>query len=339
MTPDEYDIIQSLYKLVQGYDILTATNQFDNDQILNSEEYVSALAATSNITFSIPNSKIQVPVPFGLNMEQISMRYLGDPQRWIEIATLNELREPYIDESGFKYSLLSNADSRNIVIGSDVDLFIGQKIYLNSNTQTPTARTILDIVSLSQTSFLLTLDGLANLDTFTIVDQAYIQAYLPGTVNSQNVIWIPSNIQTVADDQISIPSSVANVKLVGLSKVDWLLTPDGDLALTNTGDFRLAAGYTNLIQALAIKFGTTLGTSLLDPNFGLGVRIGTMNSDVNAQVLYNQIVNMITADHRFHGITGLQVTLDGPSLGISLGVQIPGQSGVFPVGFTLPTSA
>ena len=127
--------------------------------------------------------------------------------------------------------------------------------------------------------------------------------------------------------------------LVGLSKVDWLLTPQGDIAINNSGDFRLAAGITNLVQALAIKFGTQLGTSLLDPTFGLGFKVGTMNTDVHAKTLYNQIVALITNDPRFEGVSGLQVTLNGPSLGISLGVQLAGQRGVFPVGFVLPSSA
>jgi hypothetical protein len=338
MTLDEFDILQTFYALVESYDLLTATNQLDNDQILNNMQYVNALAATSGIEFSISNSKIQVPVPFGLNVEQIAQRYLGDSQRWLEIVTLNELREPYIDENGFQYSLLSNANGRNIVIGASQDLFVGQTIYLNSSTQSPTARTILDIVPLSQTSFLLTLDGLSNLDNYTIADSAYIQAYLPGTVNSQNVIFVPSDLQTPAYDQISIPSSVANVNLVGLSKVDWLLDPSGDLATTNTGDFRLAAGITNLIQALNIKFGTQLGTSLTDPTFGLGVKPGTAVSDITASDIYKQIVNMVTADPRFSAVDGLQVTLNGPSLGINLLVQLAGIQGVFPVAFTLPTT-
>lgn len=340
MTLDEYDILDAFYALLEAYDLLTATNELDNNQILNSLEYVNALASASGIDFPIPNSKIQVPVPFGLTIEQISARYLGDPQRWIEIATLNELREPYIDEDGFQYKLLSNADGRNIVIGSNTDLFIGQKIYLYANGQTPTARTILNIVTLSQTSFLLTLDGLANLDTgFTIANQAYIQAYLPGTVNSQNIIFIPSDVQAPSNDQISIPSSVANVKLVGLSKVSWLLDQYGDLAVTNSGDFRLSAGITNLVQSLAIKFGTQLGTDLLNQDFGLGVKPGTMNNTVSATDIYNSISNMVTADPRFSGISGLQVNLNGPSLGINLLIQLPGQNGAFPVGFTLPSSS
>lgn len=338
MTLDEYDILQSFYALLEAYDLLTSTNQLDNDQILNNLEYVSALAATSNIKFSISNSKIQVPVPFGLTIEQIAMRYLGDPQRWLEIVTLNELREPYIDENGFQYPLLSNADGRNIVVGNNDDLFIGQTIYLNSTTQAATARTILDIVNLSQTSFLLTLDGLANLDVFKKSDQAYMQGYLPGTTNSQQVIWVPSDIPAPIDNQINIPSSVANVDLVGLSKVDWLIDQYGDLAVTNVGDFRLAAGITNLIQALTIKFSTQVGTSLLDPDFGLSVKPGSMVSDTSATDIYNEITGMITADPRFSGVSGLQVTLTPPNVGISLGVQLAGIQGVFPISFQLPTS-
>jgi hypothetical protein len=334
MTLDQFDVLQSFYSLLEAYDILTATNQLDDQQILNGVEFVSALAATSDIDFAIPNSKIQVPVPFGLNIEQIAMRYLGDPQRWIEIATLNDLREPYIDENGFTLSLLSNADGRNIVVGSIEDLFIGQTVYLYSTTQVPTARAIINIEKLSQTSYNLTLDGLANLSVFTTSDQAYIQAYLPQTVNSQNVIFIPSDIQTTDFDEISVPASVANVDLVGLSKVDFLLQ-NQDLAITNTGDFRLAAGYTNLLQALGTKFGTTLGTSLLYPTFGFGFRVGSSNSDFDAKALYNQIVTQTTADPRFQAVTGLQVTLNGPSLGINMGVQLAGQTGVYPVGFVL----
>jgi hypothetical protein len=301
-------------------------------------EFVNALAATSGIEFSIPNSQIQVPVPYGLNMEQIAMRYLGDPQLWLEIATLNELREPYIDETGFQYPLLSNANGRSIIIGYNEDLFIGQPIYLYSNTQTPTSRNIINIETLSSTTYLITLDGLANLDVFTIADQAYLQAYLPGTVNSQNVIWIPSSIETPAYDQISIPSSVANVDLVGLSKVDWLLDQYGDLVVDGSGDFQLAAGITNLVQALAIKFGTQVNTSLLNPAFGLGVKPGAMVSDTSAGEIYNQIINLVTEDPRFSGVTSIQVNVQPPGVSINLGVQLAGTQGVFPIGFMLPTS-
>ncbi len=338
LSPDDYTILQSFYEMLQSYDILTATTQLDTNQILNNMQYVNALAQTSAIEFSIPNSKIQVPVPAGLNIEQIAERYLGDAQLWLEIATLNDLQEPYIDANGFQYSLLSNADGRNIVIDGNQDLFIGQTVYLYANGQTPTARTILNMVTITQTSFLLTLDGLANLDNFTVANQAYLQAYLPGTVNAQNTIWVPSNIAAPAYDQINIPASVSNVDLVGLSKVDWLLTPQGDILVDNMGDFQLAAGLPNLIQALVIKLSTPIGTSLLNPSFGLSVSPGSSVADTTAGDVYNQITNLITADPRFSGVSGLQVSLNGPSVGINLEVQLAGIAGVFPVSFNLPTS-
>lgn len=338
MTLDDYDILTPFYSLAQSYDLLTATNQLDNDQALNSMEFVSALASNSGIEFSSTNSKIQVPVPFGLNMEQIAQRYLGDSHRWLEIVTLNFLREPYIDENGFQYPLLSNADGRSIVVGNNEDLHIGQKIFLYAVGQTPTSRTINNITTLSQTSFLITLDGLENLSGFTVTNQAYLQAYLPGTVNSQNVIFCPSNLPAPPFDQINIPASVANVDLVGLSKIDFLLTPTGDIAVNNTGDFQLAAGITNLIQALTIKLSTTLGTSLLNPDFGLGVKPGVMVSDTSAADIYNQINNLITEDPRFSSISGLQISLTPPSLNISMAIQLSGIQGLFPVAFQLPTT-
>jgi hypothetical protein len=303
-------------------------------------EYVQSLAQASGIPFSIPNSKVQQPVPFGLDMEGIALRYLGDAQRWLEIATLNNLVEPYIDQTGFVYNLLSNADGRNIVIGDSTNLVVGQLVSINSSVQSPTTRTILDIVTLSQTSFLLTLDGDANLEIYKIADGAYLKAYLPGTVNSSNVIFIPSDLQTPAYDQISIPTSVANVDLVALSKVDWLLQPNSngsgaDLAVTNTGDFRLAAGIPNLVQALTTTMSSVAGTSYANPTFGAAVKPGSSIADFKAQDIYNSITNAITSDPRFSGITGLQINQQGPSLSINLAVGIAGVAGVFPIGFQL----
>ena len=337
MNLDEFDLLQNFYALMQSYDVLTATNQLDANKSLDNMEFVQGLANNSGIQFKTANSKIQVPVPFGLNMEQIALRYLGDHQRWLEIVTLNQLAEPYIDEVGFTYALTSNGDGRNVVISSKENLYVGQKISINSNVQGSTTRTILDITMLSQTSFLLTLDGNATMDIYKLIDGAFIKAYLPNTTNSQKVIFVPSDQSIPSSDGISIPESVANIDLVALSKVDWLLD-DTDLAINSDGDVRLAAGIPNLIQALTIKLSTSLKSSVLHPEFGLPISIGQSNSDVTAGKIYNNITKLITADTRFAGISGLQVTMNGPSISISLGVQIAGLSGIFPINFQLGNS-
>lgn len=335
MTLDEYELLKSLYDVMQSYDILTATTEVDDRNKQTNMEYVAGLAAEADIAFGLPNSKILAPVPFGLSIEQIAARYLGDPQRWIEIVTLNNLRDPYIDENGFQRSLLSNATGRQITVTSVENMYIGQRIVLHSTSQTPTARRILSIDRLSDVSFLLSLDGEPNLDPFVLSDNAYLQAYLPGTVNSQQKIFIPSDLPVPQGANILVPTSVAGDPLVGLSKVDWLLTETGDIATNSFGDFRLAAGITNIIQALKLKIGTPKGSVLLHSDYGLGLRAGVMNSDINVQDIYNSISKLVEEDPRFQGLDSLQISLNGPTLTISMGVTLAGQQGVFPLTFEL----
>ena len=137
------------------------------------------------------------------------------------------------------------------------------------------------------------------------------------------------------EPNIIVPTSVGGDPLVGLSRVDLLLTDSGDLAMNNFGDFRLSAGITNIVQALKIKFSTQRGTMILHPEFGLGLKVGIMSSEVDTQEIFNSISKMIEDDSRFSGISGLRVDLNGPTLSISLGVTIAGQSGVFPITFEL----
>lgn len=335
MTLDEYEILKALYDVMQSYDILTATTEIDDLNKQTNMEYVAGLADDAGITFATSTSKILAPVPFGLTVEGIAARYLGDPQRWLEIVTLNNLRDPYIDENGFQRALLSNATGRQITIGSIEEMFIGQRILLRSSTQSQTARRILGIDRLSDTSFLLTLDGEPNLDNFVTADSAHVQAYLPGTVNSQQKIFIPSDLPVPTEPNIIVPTSVAGDTLVGLSKVDWLLTDKGDIATNSFGDFRFSAGLTNLIQAMKLKIATPKGSILVHPEFGLGIKPGIINSDVDVQDIYNSLAKLIEEDPRFQGLDSLQVSINGPVLSISLGVAVAGGQGVFPLTFEL----
>lgn len=333
ITLDEYDILKAMYDLISAYDILTATSSIDNLNKKTTIEYVAGLASNSNINFKMPKSKKMVPVPFGLTMEQISARYLKDKSRWLEIATLNGLRDPYIDENGFQLKLLSNGIDRQIIINSPDNLYIGQTVVLNSQTQQPSARIILNIEKLSDTSFLITLDGLANLNDFKFSDNAYLQAYLPGTVNGQQKIFIPSDVVIEEGLSIVAPSKTLKDPLSSISKVDWLLQDSNDLAINNFGDFRYSYGMTNIVQALKIKLGTEAGKVLTHPNFGLTIKPGTVTSDLAIKEIYASINNMIKNDRRFSGISKLQIYLNKGTLNINLAVKIPGQTGIFPVSF------
>lgn len=335
MTLDEFEILKSIYDTLQAYDSLTATTEIDDIKKKSNMEYVAGLAEISDIEFSVPSSKILVPVPFGLNIEQIAMRYLGDAQRWLEIVTLNNLRDPYIDENGFQLPLLSNATGRQITVSSVESLYEGQRVVLKSSTETPNTRRILGIDRLSDTAYLLTLDGTPDLDGFTTSGQAYLQAYLPGTVNSQQKIFIPSDLPVDTSPTIIQPASTQGDPLSGLSKVDLLLTETGDIALNTFGEFRFASGITNIIQALKTKIGTVKGTVITHPGFGLGLQPGIISSEVTAQSIFEDMNELIKDDPRFQGIATLQIEIDGPKLTVAMSVNLAGNQGVFPVTFEI----
>jgi hypothetical protein len=320
MTIDEYQILTALYDAIQAIDNLTATQEIDDGRIASAMEYVGGVANANDIQFETSQSKLKVPVPYGLSIEEIALRYLGDADRWVEIVTLNALKSPYIDENGFTISLLSNANGRQFNIPSATNLYLGQKVTLLSNTQIPTTRRIINIEKISDSNYLISLDGLDNLDSYTTLDNARLKAYLPGTTNSQNQIFIPSDLQPSNNINTKAIPSLSQDSLVGLSRIDWLLQDDGDIALDVYGDVKLASGLNNLVQALKLKFLTPTGKLLKHPDFGAGIKAGNSSADLDATEIYKQIKDAILADKRFSSIEKMEVILDGSILTINLSV-------------------
>lgn len=336
MTVEEVEILDALYEAIQVYDILTSTKLFDDSKSENPLEYVGGLAAQGNIPFEESTSKFLVPVPFGLTIEEISARYLGNPDRWIEIATINYLRSPYIDEDGFTYSLLSNATGRQFNVNDqEKRLYIGQKIVLFSNTVPQLIRNITNVEKINDTNYLVTVDGLANLDNLQISQSAMIRGYLPGTVNSQDQLYIPSNLPVDNDDRIKTPPAFDNDRLTKISKIDWLLTDDGDIAINGLGEFRLANGLNNLVQALKIKIRTKKDSLLRHPDFGLGIQPGISIADIERGDLAKDLVRLVTSDPRFSGVERLTIEIIGPTLRIDMAITIANNSGVIPISFSV----
>ena len=335
MTIEENEIIQALYEVIAGLDALTSSRQFDTAQQLNqtSLQLIGGLASNVDIQIDTYNSKYQAPVPYGLSIEQIAMRYLKSPDKWIEIVTINALREPYIDEVGFFYPLLSNADGRSFTVNdSESKLFIGQKITLSDLTTLPFVRTISDINKISDVSYLVTVNGNSDL-AITTTNGAKLQAYLPGTVNSQNIIYIPSNLPSdPTSDLFPIPNLTPD-KLNDLANVDFLLDDSGDIAVNSIGDFRLSNGLTNLIQTLKLKIQTKKGSLLRHENYGLGITAGMSTADIDSGELIRSLNEMIAEDPRFESISTIQITLKENTLNINMVVNLANRTGVLPINF------
>ena len=336
MTVEENEVLIDIYESIQAFDLLTSTKQFDDFKIESPLEYVGGLANESGINFDISTSKFLVPVPFGSTIEEIAARYLKDADKWLEIATLNALRSPYIDEEGFSYSLLSNGEGRQFNI-NDIEnkLFLGQRITLQSDTVPVFSRKIIDIEKLGEGNFLVSVDGDTDLDILKFSENARMQGYLPGTVNSQNQIYIPSNLPTDEDDRVFQISHLDEPNLTKVSKVDFLLTDNYDVALNSIGDFRLANGLTNLVQALRLKIITQRGTLLRHLDYGLGLTHGISVADIDNGVIINSLNQMVEADNRFDSITRMDIRLNGSTLNIDLAVKIANNSGIVPVSFNI----
>ena len=284
-------------------------------------------------------SKFLVPVPFGLSIEELSARYLGDPDKWIEIVTINKLRSPYIDEDGFELNLLSNAEGRQFNIDDfENKLFIGQKIILKSDTTPSFSRKITSVEKISDNNFLVNVDGLANLDNLTIVNNARIQGFLPGTVNSQNQIYIPSSRPAQEDDRVFEISHLDEQNLTKVSKVDFLLTENFDIALNSLGDFRLSNGLTNLVQALKLKIRTRKGSLLRHLDFGLGLNHGISVADIESGDLVSVLNQMVQADPRFSSISKVSFRLAGSTLAIDMVINVANSTGIVPITFDIRVS-
>lgn len=336
MTLDENEILASLMDTLQMYDLLTSTLTWDDFSVNNPLQYVGGLANEAGIEFDQNQSKLLVPVPFGLTIEEIAARYLGNPDKWVEIATLNKLTSPYIDEDGFTYSLLSNGDGRQInVDDSEARLYIGQKIVLSSNTVPAFTRKIINVEKIADGNYLVSFDGVDNLDSLTTNDNARIQGYLPGTVNSQNQIYIPVNAPSQDDDRIKTPSHLEEDQLTRISKIDFLLDDNGDVAINQFGDFRLANGLTNLVQALKLKVRTKKGTLLRHLNYGLGIEHGISVADINNGEIITSLNKMISDDPRFSSIERIDIRLRGNTLAIDMAVKVANGSGVVPITFDI----
>jgi|GEM_PF-3305905 len=334
MSIEENELLASLFDTIQMYDLLTSTKAFDDLSIQDPMEYVGGLAGEAGIDFDQSESKLLVPIPFGLTIEAIAARYLGNPDKWVEIATLNKLTSPYIDEVGFIYSLLSNGDGRQInVDDTERRFYIGQKITLKSDTVPAFTRKIINIEKIGEGNFLISFDGLDNLSLLTTAGNAKIQGYLPGTVNSQNQIYIPVDAPSDPDDRIRTPSHLDEDNLSKVSKVDFLLDDNGDLAINDIGEFQLANGLTNLIQALKLKIRTKKGTLLRHLEFGLGLSVGISLADIESGEIISALNKMVQDDPRFDAIDSISIRLNGPTLFIDMSVKIAGGSGIVPITF------
>lgn len=331
-TQDDFDALFALNQTILELNRLAASGTIGQTK-LTTVDAVAGMATAAGIAFTTPTSKFAVPFPYGSTLEQLSAQYLGTPDRWHEIAALNGLRQPYVDEEGFDLILQVNGVGNIIQVGAALNLYVGQLVTLSSTSTSRTQRRITKIDRINPTTTILTLDGDPDLDRFTVLAQAQLHAYLPDTVNSQQLIYIPSDIEADTEDFFtkSIPGVDEFDQLIRVGGTDLLLTSSGDLAVTPDGDCRLATGLTNIVQRIKIALGTPKGSLLHHPDFGLGLIVGINTGDIDVKQALATLQDMFRSDPAFAGVSGVSILKSGPSIRVAMSVAITGTNQTIPL--------
>ena len=356
-------IVNANYLLTLEYSIRTCdfilANLFAVDTVIDPFALARANANNPNIDIGSYKSGKLVKINYGESLESLAKRYLGDPNKWLDIAIANGLKPPYIDEVGVRISLLSNGSGNQINLSeTDIDgelninkLYINQQIFLQSNTEViANQRGIINIKQVPISGeIIIELDGDANMNIYQIADQAHIRVYAPNTINSSFFILIPSNEPLDDFRKEEVPWFLAkSADDEKRAKVDLAIDPNGELTLTSNSDIRLSFGLENAIQAVKLKIITELGSLRYHSTFGLVNILGNKNINIDdtIELITESIVSQIDADSRFDRIESLSVdylsnnaTNEGVSaIFINLIVRLAGGNKVIPISFTVNNS-
>jgi hypothetical protein len=332
-TDKDYEAAYAMNALIVEMNRLVITSSTGADPKLDSIATVAGLAARSGIAFRIPVSKFAIPFSYGSTLEMIAARHLRDPNRWYEIAALNGLQAPYVDEEGFRLPMLVSGAGNTVLVGDRTNLFVGQPVWLESVGTLREARHITAIDSLSPTQILVTVDGEADLDKYTTMSNAFLQAFLPNTVNSQMVIYIPSERTPKEEDFRSktIPGLDEFDHLIAVGGIDLLLSTNNDLIITPNGDVRWSVGLTNIIQKIRLALSVRQGTLLEHPEYGLPLAVGDSIADIDATSILRAAQDLFHGDPTFVGVKGARIDINGPMAKLGLAVEVAGFSQIIPV--------
>jgi hypothetical protein len=338
-TDDDFSVMYALNNVIIEMNRLVVTTDNEPNTKLDAIAAIAGMASRSGIAFRMPRSKFAVPFQYGNTLEMMSAKYLGTPDRWHEIAALNGLQSPYVDEQGFALALLTNGGDNEILVSDALHLFVGQPVFLSSDIVTREQRRITKIDHLAIDQHLITVDGDLDLDRFTTAAHALLEAFLPNTVNSQQVIYIPSDTEP-KDTHDFKSSSVPGVNyydtLIAVGGIDLLLTQTNDLIITPDGDTKWAVGLQNIVQKVRLALTVRQGTLLHHPEYGLPLAVGTSIADLSASDIVKAATAMFAGDPTFNGVTAASLNITGPTAALGLAVSVSGTSQVIPISVSVP---
>lgn len=336
-------LANSFYIPTSSVDPFELARQNANNPEINIGQYTSGTLVRFN---------------YGESLETMAAKYLGDPDKWVDLAIANGLKPPYVDEVGEVLTLISNGRGTQLSITA-IDaqglpninkLYLNQSVVMRSTTSPiPERRYIRRIKEIQTGEIVVELSGDADLSKYKIDEGATFRVFKSNTINSDFFLLIPSNepVDTVTQEKVPwfLETSAEDEKR---AQVDLLIGDDGDLKFTQSNDLQLSYGLANAIQALKLKVGVELGGLIRHQDFGLPPVQGKTNDKANElrDLLVDSITRAIDNDKRFDRIETLNVAYfasgeaDGGGTGfyITMSVRLAGGGKVVPISFSVNTS-
>jgi hypothetical protein len=334
LTTEDIELLSALNDIQMATDsIIAIVENLEGDTDDDYYSFYEKYAISQGLRFNQNASKFLVPFPLGASLEQLAYQYLGSPDRWIEIAALNGLKSPYIDEIGREVFFKGSGAGNSFTVPSDEGLYINQLVTIYSDTETATTRRIKTVQVLSAAETLVEVDGPSDIGKYKLIDKARMRVYAPDTVNSSMLIAIPSDQPVSVPGKIKTSVGIEDLNgLAQLAKVDLMLDSTGDIVM-GPDDVKLSVGLTNLVQAANLKLQTAVGSLLQHPTYGNPVQAGSPTSEVDTSAALNAIRQAFGQDPRFSGIQAAEIKKNGPAVEIKILV------GVSNTDINLPLSA
>lgn len=327
-------------------------NYFANDSAIDLFALARQNANNPDIDIGQYASGRLVKIEYGESLQSLANRYLGSPDKWLDIAIANGLKPPYIDEIGEKIPLISNGNGNLLNLsGTDFSgnlnidkLYINQLINIRSDAEVAIdQRKIINIkqIPVSQ-EIIIEVDGASDLSKYQISSSAFMRVYKPSTINSGLYVLIPSADPLTDSRRDETPWFLASAASdEKQAQIDLAVLDSGDIDFTPNGDIKLSYGLNNAIQAIKFKISTPAGSLTRHPQYGVIDVFGAKNSDfsdIKAQ-LTDSILSQITADSRFERVENLNIEYNNSGASqvtVNLSVRLAGGGNkVIPISFTV----
>lgn len=338
-TDDDLQSLFALNHLAMTLDLLAARapNQ-QVDATAAAMEYVSGLAADSGMSMTVPRSKLPVPFPAGMTLQQVAAMYL--PNEDVddgaqELATLNNLREPFVDEIGKTVAILAPPTSESVIVGTEGSALVpGQQVVLSARGL-PDVTTIVMSAKPAGPHWAIALNMSAI--GYGPNQGAYFRVFAPGTIRGGQILWIPSQEDPSEDDfSVTDPSTPADqLPLMRIAGTDLLLDQNGDLVITPDGDFLYARGLALVTQAVRVAIGTPRGSLLRHPSFGMREVVGLGSGTFDLKDVTKSIRETFAGDPLFRGVDSVAVSQNGPTIEVGVSLSVAGSDRPVPLSVQL----